>query len=246
VVVAPGSQDNARPSQSTPVATHHGTKRSADTSLESEQRLSKRFDLLNLGMMPAPPVGLCSATANMLARVENNGTRLYIPVASSSQSESAPPPKPVPVAPVKEKKRTRSRPAPTSTANDSMEVEDTPNRVYIHDLAAELSDIESDEENPIFLSDIEKHLAKIPRHVLLGPEPKATQDNQIVLYNVPSSLTLSEEQDSVKKAIVEARARVRERQANPVVEPERTLPVHTESREIPDLLLSPDDAMDID
>ena len=28
----------------------HGVKRAADSSLESEQRLSKRFDLLNLGM----------------------------------------------------------------------------------------------------------------------------------------------------------------------------------------------------
>lgn len=102
-----------------------------------------------------------------------------------------------------------------------MDVEDTPHRVYIHDLAAELSDIESDEENPIFLSDIEKHLSKIPKHVLLGPEPKSTEANQLVLYNIPTSLSVPEDQDGVRKAIVEARQRIREGQANPLTELDR-------------------------
>ena len=100
-----------------------------------------------------------------------------------------------------------------------MQVEDTPNRIYIHDLAAELSDIESDEENPIFLADVEKHLSKIPKHVLMGPEPKATRDNQLVLYNIPSSISVPQEEDNVRKAIVEARARMREKQASGIGEP---------------------------
>jgi hypothetical protein len=100
-----------------------------------------------------------------------------------------------------------------------MQVEDTPHRVYISDLSAELSDIESDEENPIFLSDIEKHLSKIPKHILQGPEPKPTEKNQLVLYNVPASLTVPEAQDNVRKAIVEARQRIRDKQVNPVTEP---------------------------
>jgi hypothetical protein len=91
-----------------------------------------------------------------------------------------------------------------------MSIDDTPHRVYIHDLAAELSDIESDEENPIFLSDIEKHLSKIPKHVLLGPEPKPTENNQMVVYSVPTSLTVPEERDGVRMAIMEARRRIRE------------------------------------
>jgi hypothetical protein len=102
---------------------------------------------------------------------------------------------------------------------DGMQVEDTPHRVYISDLSAELSDIESDEEKPIFLSDIEKHLSRIPKHVLLGPEPKPTEHNQVVLYNVPASLSVPEERDNVRKAIVEARQRIRERQVNPNIEP---------------------------
>ena len=103
-----------------------------------------------------------------------------------------------------------------------MQIEDTPHRVYIHDLAAELSDIESDEDTPIFLSDIEKHLSKIPKHVLMGPEPKANENNQMVVYNVPASLSVPEERDGVRKAIVEARRRIREGMGSGVVEPEKT------------------------
>jgi hypothetical protein len=216
-VEAPGGQDThqqqlqqqPQPAQNAP----HGKKRAAENGLENEQRLSKRFDLLNLGMhvsAPAAPVVANGVT------VEGNGTRLYIPVPGSSDAaaqSSKPVPKPVaPVAETHKKKRAgKPRPPPSG---DGMDVEDTPHRVYIHDLAAELSDIESDEENPIFLSDIEKHLSKIPKHILAGPELKATKDNQLVLYNVPSSLTIPEEQDRVRKAIVEARARIRENQAS--------------------------------
>ncbi|KAF1968967.1 hypothetical protein BU23DRAFT_478428 [Bimuria novae-zelandiae CBS 107.79] len=194
-VVAPGhSTTEAR----------RGTKRAADNALESEQRLSKRFDLLNL----------------------ENGTRLYLPVPRSSSSALNPTPptqyppqaqaqsaKPlhIPASPEPRKKKQRPRRPPP---DDCMQVEDTPHRVYIADLDAELSDIESDEDNPIFLQDIEKHLAKIPQHVLRAPEPKPTNDNQLILYNVPSSLTVPEAQDSVRKAIVEARGRMRERQVN--------------------------------
>lgn len=221
-VVAPGGQDT-RPQQQTPLQNApHGKKRAAENGLESEQRLSKRFDLLNLGTHPS-----ASRPALLVAhgiKVDRNGTRLYIPVAGSSDA-AAQPSKPIPklVAPVTKEKKHGRKPRPPPPA-DGMEVEDTPHRVYIHDLAAELSDIESDEENPIFLSDIEKHLAKIPKHVLTGPELKATRDNQLVLYNVPSSLTIPEEQDRVRKAIVEARARIRENQASPLGEPAFTGP----------------------
>ncbi|KAF2634938.1 hypothetical protein P280DRAFT_474234 [Massarina eburnea CBS 473.64] len=206
-VVAPG-QDN--PQHRTPAAPR-GKKRAADNSLESEQRLSKRFDLLDI--------------------VDKNGTRLYIPVAGSSDAAAT------------LKKRGR-KPRSAPAEDDCMQVEDTPHRVYVHDLNAELSDIESDEETPIFLSDIEKHLAKIPKHVLAGPKPKVpepTLDNQVVLYNVPSSLTVPEAQDSVRKAIVEARARVRQKQANGLVEPERVAAAPAMYTPMAD-----DDAMDID
>lgn len=154
----------------------------------------------------------------------NKGARLYIPVPSSSDAAAVTPTTttPHPLAPNAPKAKRKRAPRPP-TNDDSMQVEDTPHRVYIHDLAAELSDTDSDSENPIFLSDIEKHLSKIPRHVLLGPPPKATEHNQMVLYNVPASLTVPEEQDNVRKAIVEARQRIREKQVSGITEPERVL-----------------------
>ena len=171
----------------------HGKKRPAEASLEGEQRLSKRFDLLNLD------------------NTNNNGARLYIPVPGSADAAAAaathPTSTPHPLSANAAPKARRPRPAP---ASDSMQVEDTPHRVYIHDLAAELSDTESDSETPIFLSDIEKHLSRIPRGLLLGPPPKPTEHNQVVLYNVPSSLSVPAAQDNVRKAIVEARQRIRE------------------------------------
>ncbi|OSS49747.1 hypothetical protein B5807_05946 [Epicoccum nigrum] len=189
----------------------HGKKRPADASLEGEQRLSKRFDLLNLD------------------NTNNNGARLYIPVpgsadaaaAAATQPASTPHPLSANAAP-KARRPRAARPAPAAD-DDSMQVEDTPHRVYIHDLAAELSDTESDSETPIFLSDIEKHLSRIPREVLLGPPPKPTEHNQVVLYNVPSSLSVPEAQDNVRKAIVEARQRIREKQVSGVTEPERVV-----------------------
>lgn len=147
----------------TAASTPHGQKRHADDNLESDQRLSKRFNLLNL---------------------EQSG-RLYIPVQGH---------------------------APTGVQDESMQLDDTKDKVYIHNLAAELSDIESDEDTPLFLPDIEKKLSKIPRSVLMGTHPPNI-NTQMVLYNVPSSLSIPEEQDSVRKAILDSRERTMERQA---------------------------------
>jgi hypothetical protein len=182
----------------------HGKKRAAESPLSGEQRLTKRFDRLQLDTSAAAAPLCATATA-----------------APTSTPTSA--------------RRPHAQRAP---ADDAMLVEDTPHRVYIHDLAAELSDVESDDDHPIFLSDIERHLAKIPRHVLVGPPPRPTEHNQVVLYNVPASLTVPEARDSVRKAIVEARQRIRDKQASPVVEPERVVP----GRIMPE----DPDAMDLD
>ena len=93
-----------------------------------------------------------------------------------------------------------------------MQLDDTKDKVYIHNLDAELADLESDEETPIYLPDIEKKLAKIPRSVLMGRNPPIT-NNQMVLYNVPSSLSVPQEQDNVRRVIIESRTRAREKQA---------------------------------
>jgi hypothetical protein len=97
-----------------------------------------------------------------------------------------------------------------------MHLDDTKHKVYIYDLDAELSDSESssDEGKLVFLPDIERHLreTRIPPRVLANNQGELAGNNlQLVLYNVPSSLTVPEEQDSVRRAIVETRARARAR-----------------------------------
>ncbi|KAI4202452.1 MAG: hypothetical protein LQ350_002535 [Teloschistes chrysophthalmus] len=105
-----------------------------------------------------------------------------------------------------------SAPTRPSGQNDSMQLDDTKDKIYIHDLAAELSDVQSDEENALFLPDIEKKLSKIPRSVLMSSNPPIT-NNQMVLYNVPSSLSVPKEHDNVRRAIIDSRARSMEKQA---------------------------------
>lgn len=90
-----------------------------------------------------------------------------------------------------------------------MHLDDRPDRVYIHDLDAELADdLPDDNERLIFLPDIEKHFSKLPQQVLASADEG---NRELVLYDVPRSLTVDEGHDSVRKAIIEARQRAREK-----------------------------------
>ncbi len=100
-----------------------------------------------------------------------------------------------------------------------MQLDDSKYKVYIYNLDDELSssDNESDsaEGKLVFLPDIEKHLrnSRIPAHLLdPRPDPSEWAGKELVLYREPSSISVPEEQDSVRKAILEARARAREKQ----------------------------------
>lgn len=96
-----------------------------------------------------------------------------------------------------------------------MQLDDSKHKVYIYDIDAELSDSsESDDGKLVFLPDIEKHLraSRIPPSVLANSEGELAGNSQLVLYNIPSSLTVPKEQDSVRKAIIETRARARAKQ----------------------------------
>ncbi|KAH0530482.1 hypothetical protein TsFJ059_005095 [Trichoderma semiorbis] len=105
-------------------------------------------------------------------------------------------------------------PKPTSDENETMQVDDSKHKVYIYDLDAELSsDSENDDGKLVFLPDIEKHLRenRIPRHILANDEGELA-GMQLVLYSDPKSLSVPEEKDSVRRAIIEARHRAREEQ----------------------------------
>lgn len=126
---------------------------------------------------------------------ENDGKR-YVAVQPSGRSSQA-----------------RPSNHPSSDGNDYMQVEDTKDKVYIYDLDKELAEVESDEDRPIFIPDIEKHVMKLPKAVLIGDDLKAVANNQMILYRAPTSLSIPEDKDSVRKAIIESRRRAQESQA---------------------------------
>jgi hypothetical protein len=178
-------------------------KRKAEN--QDNERLSKRLSLLNLG--------LCSSFLpsiyyyQILTIVaERNGQKLYVPVEQPTASTTAASPS----RPKSPAQRAQSK------DDDIMQLDDTKHKVYIYDLDAELSDSESsDDGRLVFLPDIQKHLreTRIPPAILANSEGElAGMNNQLVLYNIPSSLTVPAEQDSVRKAIIETRARARAKQ----------------------------------
>ena len=179
-----------------------GTKRHADeSSLNDDQRFTKRFNLLSIGTKDRVLLGSkASAYGPADNHARNGNSNLYIPVSSVPTTNGTT------IA-----QSTPTKLWQTATDDELMNVDDTRDRVYIHDLDAELADIESEEEKLIFLPDIEKRLSRIPHQVLAGPRSGDDEHHELVLYSVPKSLTVDEGQDSVRKAIIEARQRARDR-----------------------------------
>ena len=97
-----------------------------------------------------------------------------------------------------------------------MHLDDTKDRVYIHDLDSELAEIESRENDIAFLPEIEKRLMAIPKPVLTNHTPA---NNELILYRVPASLSVPEDQDTVRRVILDSRARARDREAQNKVNP---------------------------
>lgn len=104
---------------------------------------------------------------------------------------------------------------------------DVDNVIFIKNLDEEVASYDS-EDNPnsqklIFLPDIEKQLTRVP-YLLAengargdgsgGESGGGKTSTDLVLYSVPSSLSVSEERDSVRRVIIEARNRIRKRQAD--------------------------------
>ncbi|KAK5992760.1 hypothetical protein PT974_06176 [Cladobotryum mycophilum] len=182
------------PTSPTPGGHHHFTesfvepaipqrrKRKAEVQDGERERLSKRLSLLN---------------------IEQNGPKLYVPV-------EAPPP---PSANATSSHATTSQ-SSRPNSDEPMQLDDSKHKVYIYNIDDELSsDSECEEGKLVFLPDIEKHLKqnRIPRHILANEDGELA-GMQLILYNDPKSLSVPEEQDGVRKAIIEARQRVREKQ----------------------------------
>ncbi|KAK0630167.1 hypothetical protein B0T17DRAFT_213823 [Bombardia bombarda] len=182
-------------------------KRKAYTQPENNERLSKRMSFLNL---------------------EEGGTKLYVPVENPQvQLSASNPAAHIPNSTISLSSSSSSSSLRSSQLaggagqDDSMQLDDSKYKIYIYNLDDELSsESEPEDGRLVFLPDIEKHMRTngiLPSYVLDGssgiqPSPAELASKQLVLYSVPSSITVPEEQDSVRKAIIEARARAREKQ----------------------------------
>jgi hypothetical protein len=197
---------DAGPSQTADSSTSkRGVKRVADESNDDQLRFTKRFNLLSLG----ESLQTCHSQHSLLtlATVDprtsaNRNSNYYIPVTPAPTNGAHIP--------------SHDGLATTGQVDgDSMNVDDTRHRVYVQNLDAELAEIEANEpdERLIFLPDIEKHFSRLPEHIFSNPQDATRQQQELVLYSIPKSLTLDESQDSVRKAILEARQRARDKAA---------------------------------
>ena len=183
-----------------------GLKRHADESNDDALRFTKRFNLLSLGTETRSRCSRASHLTCVTPDPRSDGSsnsNYYIPVTPPPSNGAPIPPETGPVAAVED---------------DSMNVDDTRHRVYVQNLDAEIAEIEANEpkERLIFLPDIEKHFSRIPEHILATPQDAVNiaRQQELVLYSVPRSLTVDEEgNDSVRKAILEARQRARDKAA---------------------------------
>ena len=172
---------------SSPISTNtRGAKRKNEDDLASEQRLAKRFHLLSLGI-PKHRI-----TAEDIQRVHLKLEESQDFIDQSSASELP-----------------RLRRSRSNAFSDTMNVDDSRDRIFISNLEDELADLSSEEENPIFIPDIERKLNALPR-ALLRPDHPHVAGNELILYEIPTSLSIPIEQDSTRKAIIESRQRAQE------------------------------------
>jgi len=81
--------------------------------------------------------------------------------------------------------------------------------VYVSDLD---SDSESDaDDKVVYLPDVERKLSRIPYQLVSGGSKDLPTSTELVLYSVPSSISVPEQKDVVRRAIIESRQRLREK-----------------------------------
>lgn len=153
---------------------------------------------------------------------EQNGSKLYVPVEQPPASQFA-----KNASPSSSSAAAVPGAAVTAAGDEMMQLDDTKHKVYIYNLDDELSsdaDSDPDEARLVFLPDVERHLRAnrivpgvpggggVPRPILPNKDGELA-GMQLVLYDDGvRSVSVPEEQDSVRKAIIEARERHRRRQ----------------------------------
>lgn len=89
--------------------------------------------------------------------------------------------------------------------HDAMLLDDTKHTTYVHNLDHELAEPDPPEEGLVILP-LAAKMMSVPESILLNSSSKG---KELVLYTEPTSLTVPKDKDTVRKAILESRARAR-------------------------------------
>lgn len=170
-------------------AAHRSFKRHAEEEVQGEQRITKRLARMRIDEEKQKATAEGVLSSHLAHRHLHPSANLP-PVANGGYSP-----------------------------DDRMYVDDTKDKIYIHDLDSEIARIEDEEPKGIFLADIDRKISAIPQQLLQNRTNNA--NTQMVLYRVPSSISVPEGQDHVRKAIIAVRARAREEQARKAKEMEQ-------------------------
>lgn len=221
-----------------PKSQPHGCKRKAlsqEDELENQHRISNSFKRLRLNNAKRP-------SAARIAPIGVSYRDVSLADAFESSHLGTTSPYPGPVNYFRQ-----------GSDDDLMPVDDTADRIWVHDLDAEIAEIEAEEERQkagIQLSEAGKEYSKIPDHLLKqkvkAEDPAANM--QMILYRDPISISVPEENDAVRKTIIEARRRMREKQAEERHRERLPLPANSTAAPStePSGTNQPDDAMDMD
>ncbi|KAJ9500546.1 hypothetical protein LTR99_000588 [Exophiala xenobiotica] len=213
-------------------------KRKADDELESQSNISSQFKKLRLNQNHAiPPQAFLQSTTPpsstgvsfrpLIANTDARPAILATPPVEATHLHSHSSPTFLPQVQTQEQEDgnavVTSGPLPTLQDSEFMTVDETPHRVIITNLAHEIAQIEADEaaaSHTVFLPDIDKKVSAIPQRFLQNHPPQnpspplsLNTNTALVLYRDPTSITVPEEEDAVRKAIIAARTRAREKQA---------------------------------
>ena len=136
---------------------------------------------------------------------------------------------------------------PIQQDDDSMLLDDTKHTTYIHDLDRELTESDST-PGALILMPLAERLLTVPESVLSDDHQNASQGKELVLYTEPSSLSVPREQDSVRRAIIESRARTRALKSQQFAHSDKTsVPISLHTDTTSDITNGfDDDPMDID
>jgi hypothetical protein len=131
---------------------------------------------------------------------------------------------------------------PSPNQHDAMLLDDTKHTTYVYDLDQELAEPDPPHDGLVILP-LASKMMSVPESIL---SDSSSRGKELVLYTEPTSLTVPKEKDTVRKAIMESRARARagiEKPSGQSTDVALQYPCQT----VPDVTTSYDvDPMDID